>query len=91
MEKTRKSQAKQARELLARARANVLGTVLNKMDNQSSGYYYGKYYLPNNEGSALANGTAKKNGVGGYVNGTGEPTAALPADTRTTAETNNES
>lgn len=43
---TKKTSTKKALETLSRANANVLGTVLNRMDGPASGYYYGKYYVP---------------------------------------------
>ncbi len=43
---TKKANTRKAQELLARANAHVLGTVLNRMEGPSSGYYYGKYYVP---------------------------------------------
>lgn len=39
-------------KLLARAKARVLGTVLNRMDGVASGYYYSKYYVPSEEVNA---------------------------------------
>jgi capsular exopolysaccharide synthesis family protein len=43
---TKKSNTRKAQELLARANAHVLGTVLNRMESPNNGYYYGKYYIP---------------------------------------------
>ena len=43
---TKKANTRKAQELLGRANANILGTVLNRMESPSSGYYYGKYYVP---------------------------------------------
>lgn len=43
---TRKANTRKAQELLGRANANILGTVLNRMESPSNGYYYGKYYVP---------------------------------------------
>ena len=43
---TKKTNTRKAIEILSRANAHVLGTVLNRMDGPSSGYYYGKYYVP---------------------------------------------
>jgi capsular exopolysaccharide synthesis family protein len=43
---TKKANTRKAQELLGRANAHVLGTVLNRMESPSSGYYYGKYYVP---------------------------------------------
>jgi capsular exopolysaccharide synthesis family protein len=48
---TKKANTKKAIDILSRATANVLGTVLNRMDGTSSGYYYGKYYVPATERS----------------------------------------
>ena len=43
---TKKTNTRKAQELLSRANAHVLGTVLNRMESPSNGYYYGKYYVP---------------------------------------------
>ena len=43
---SKKANTRKAQELLSRANANLLGTVLNRMDAPSTGYYYGKYYVP---------------------------------------------
>jgi capsular exopolysaccharide synthesis family protein len=43
---TKKANSRKAVELLSRANARVLGTVLNRIEGPSSGYYYGKYYVP---------------------------------------------
>ncbi len=43
---TKKANTKKAQELLMRANANLLGTVLNRIDSPNAGYYYGKYYVP---------------------------------------------
>jgi succinoglycan biosynthesis transport protein ExoP len=43
---TKKANTRKAQELLGRANANLLGTVLNRMESPTSGYYYGKYYVP---------------------------------------------
>ena len=43
---TKKTNSRKAVELLQRANARVLGTVLNRVEGPSSGYYYGKYYVP---------------------------------------------
>jgi capsular exopolysaccharide family len=68
---TKKSNTKQAREMLGRANALVLGTVLNRQDAPGGGYYYGygKYYVPATDPIALA--TPQKNGNGTHENGTG--------------------
>ncbi len=64
---TKKTQTRQTREMLTRANAHILGTVLNRMDSPSSGYYYGKYYVPTTEMLPSANGVngngSKKNGA----------------------------
>lgn len=66
---TRKTAARQALDLLSRARVPVLGTVLNKMDAGAGGYYYGKYYYTPladaDERNVLPEGTmpAKTNGA----------------------------
>jgi capsular exopolysaccharide synthesis family protein len=44
---TRKTSTRKALDMLSRANANVLGTVLNRLDGPGSNYYYyGKYYAP---------------------------------------------
>ncbi len=70
---TRKMAARQALELLSRARGNVLGTVMNKVDASAGGYYYGKYYYtPVTDvalrGASDGNGT-ESNGTAALVNG----------------------
>jgi capsular exopolysaccharide synthesis family protein len=55
---TKKANVKQAKDILNRANANVLGTVLNRMDSSASGYYYyGKYYVPVSDAGQIS-GTA---------------------------------
>lgn len=54
---TKKTNARHALDLLAHARAHVLGAVLNKMDTPGRGYYYGQYYY------APAGELAARNGV----------------------------
>ena len=43
---TKKTNSRNAVAALQRANARVLGTVLNRVEGPSSGYYYGKYYVP---------------------------------------------
>jgi Mrp family chromosome partitioning ATPase len=43
-QETPKKVVREARARLAYAQAKVLGTVLNKVDLQRSGYYYHNYY-----------------------------------------------
>lgn len=44
---TKKASTKKALDSLSRANANILGTVLNRMEGPTAGYYYyGKYYVP---------------------------------------------
>jgi capsular exopolysaccharide synthesis family protein len=44
---TKKASTKKAIDSLSRANANILGTVLNRMEGPTAGYYYyGKYYVP---------------------------------------------
>ena len=76
---TKKTSVKRAKEMLARGNANILGTVLNRMDGAGGGYYYyGKYYMgggyapyaPNGakKGGYAPVGTGKKrSSVGGYA------------------------
>ena len=67
---TKKTNTRKAIEILSRANAHVLGTILNRMDGPSSGYYYGKYYVP-----ATAAGIT---GGSGARNGNGTTAGALP-------------
>lgn len=88
---TRKTAARQALELLSRARGNVLGTVMNKMDASAGGYYYGKYYYTpvtdialrgTSDGNGSHNGNTAAlggNGNGAKKNGAG----ALPDASKT--------
>ncbi|MBC8140110.1 MAG: polysaccharide biosynthesis tyrosine autokinase [Armatimonadetes bacterium] len=62
---TKKTSVKRAKEMLARGNANILGTVLNRMEGAGGGYYYyGKYYM----GSGYAP-YAPGSGVGGKKSG----------------------
>ncbi|MDX1933048.1 MAG: polysaccharide biosynthesis tyrosine autokinase [Capsulimonadales bacterium] len=57
---TKKANTRQALQRLARANANVLGTVLNRMEGHGGGYYgyyYGKYYVPVSDRARPATGT----------------------------------
>ncbi len=57
---TKKTNSRQAVERLQRANARVLGTVLNRVEGTSSGYYYGKYYVPASvESSRTGRGVAE--------------------------------
>ena len=60
---TKKTNTKKAIDILSRGNANVLGTVLNRMDGPSSGYYYGKYYVPATDRSVSATKNGNDNGV----------------------------
>ncbi|MBC7807501.1 MAG: polysaccharide biosynthesis tyrosine autokinase [Akkermansiaceae bacterium] len=75
---TKKTSVKRAKEMLARGNANILGTVLNRMDGAGGGYYYyGKYYMgagyapyaPNSKkgGYAPVGSGKKRSDVGGYA------------------------
>jgi polysaccharide biosynthesis transport protein len=55
---TKKTNTRKAVAQLRRASAKVLGTVLNRIEGPSSGYYYGKYYVP-----ASVESTKTKRGV----------------------------
>ena len=72
---TKKTNTRKAIEILSRANAHVLGTVLNRMDGPSSGYYYGKYYVP-------ATAAAITGGNGNGRNGSGAA-GALPLSKNT--------
>jgi len=62
---TKKTSVKRAKDMLARGNANILGTVLNRMEGAGGGYYYyGKYYM----GSGYAP-YAPGSGVGGKKGG----------------------
>lgn len=52
---TKKTNSRNAVAALQRANARVLGTVLNRVEGQSSGYYYGKYYVPASVENTRAN------------------------------------
>jgi capsular exopolysaccharide synthesis family protein len=54
---TKKTSTKKAIEILSRANANVLGTVLNRMEGPAGGYYYGRYYVPASERASSDNGS----------------------------------
>jgi capsular exopolysaccharide synthesis family protein len=45
-DETKVTNVRATMKVLSRARATVLGTVLNRMSGPASGYYYGKYYVP---------------------------------------------
>ncbi len=75
---TKKTSVKRAKEMLARGNANILGTVLNRMDGAGGGYYYyGKYYMgggyapyaPNGKkgGYAPVGSGKKRSDVGAYA------------------------
>ncbi len=72
---TKKTSVKRAKEMLARGNANILGTVLNRMDGAGGGYYYyGKYYQgagyapSGKKGGYAPVGTGKKrSSVGAYA------------------------
>ncbi len=62
---TKKTSVKRAKDMLSRGNANILGTVLNRMEGAGGGYYYyGKYYM----GSGYAP-YAPGSGVGGKKSG----------------------
>ncbi|MBC8138344.1 MAG: polysaccharide biosynthesis tyrosine autokinase [Fibrella sp.] len=71
---TKKTSVKRAKEMLARGNANILGTVLNRMDGAGGGYYYyGKYYMGGGYAPYAPNG--KK---GGYAPvGTGKKRSSV--------------
>jgi capsular exopolysaccharide synthesis family protein len=60
---TKKANTRQAKEILTRANVHILGTVMNRMVGPSSGYYYGKYYVPTIDTTPLADG--RRNGGSG--------------------------
>jgi capsular exopolysaccharide synthesis family protein len=80
---TKKTSTKKALEILSRANANILGTVLNRMDAVGSGYYYGKYYVPATTDRSIGAAASGRNGSGGAMTAEAPATArALPeADT----------
>jgi len=69
---TKKTNTRQAKAVLARASARVLGTVLNRMVGPSSGYYYGKYYVPTIDTTPIS-GSGPRNGVSGNGASVGVP------------------
>ncbi len=66
---TKKTNTRKSIEILSRANAHVLGTILNRMDGPSSGYYYGKYYVPATA-AGITGGNGARNGAA--------PAGALP-------------
>ena len=62
---TKKTNTRKAIEILSRANAHVLGTVLNRMDGPSSGYYYGKYYVPATAAAITGGSGNGRNGSAG--------------------------
>lgn len=72
---TKKTNTRKAMEILSRANAHVLGTVLNRMDGPASGYYYGKYYVPATAASLTGSGTTR-NGNGTGTSGVLPPTTS---------------
>jgi polysaccharide biosynthesis transport protein len=73
---TKKANTRKAQELLARANAHVLGTVLNRMESPSNGYYYGKYYVPATIDSmsdpVIGSGTSRIDDTAALPSGTSE-------------------
>ena len=67
-ETCRKLTVEEAIAVLSRANANILGTVLTRMEGQRGGYYYGQYYVPVSDNSRTASS-----------NGNGASTASLPS------------
>ena len=70
---TKKTNSRNAVAALQRANARVLGTVLNRVEGPSSGYYYGKYYVPASVESTRATRPVTDTNTRGIeaVNGTG--------------------
>ncbi|MGC4046860.1 MAG: polysaccharide biosynthesis tyrosine autokinase [Armatimonas sp.] len=77
---TKKANTRKAQELLARANAHVLGTVLNRMESPTNGYYYGKYYVP-----ATIDSLSEPATISSTPPRT-EETTALPSGTSDTSE-----
>jgi Mrp family chromosome partitioning ATPase len=78
---TKKANTRQAKEILTRANVHILGTVMNRMVGPSSGYYYGKYYVPTIDttpipGSGRNGGNGNGNGNGGSALLSGSGTAS---------------
>ena len=83
---TKKTNTRKAIEILSRANAHVLGTVLNRMDGPSSGYYYGKYYVPATAAAITgANGNGVRNGSGSGTAGVLPSSGTNNRDTATTS------
>jgi succinoglycan biosynthesis transport protein ExoP len=66
---TKKANTRQAKEILTRANVHILGTVMNRMVGPSSGYYYGKYYVPTIDTNTTLPGTGRNGGNGNGTNG----------------------
>ena len=79
---TKKTSTRQAKEILTRANVHILGTVMNRMVGPSSGYYYGKYYVPTIDTTPLSG--SGQNGGNGGGNGNG---SALLGSTATVSNT----
>lgn len=78
---SKKTSVKRAKEMLARGNANILGTVLNRMDGAGGGYYYyGKYYMGAGYAPYAPNG--KKGGYAPVGNGKKRSTVGEYAPTR---------
>jgi capsular exopolysaccharide synthesis family protein len=78
---TKKASVKRAKDMLARGNANILGTVLNRMDGAGGGYYYyGKYYM--GSGYAPYAPSGKKGGYAPVGNGKKRSSVGAYAPTR---------
>lgn len=78
---TKKTSVKRAKDMLARGNANILGTVLNRMDGAGGGYYYyGKYYMGSGYAPYAPNG--KKGGYAPVGNGKKRSSVGAYAPTR---------
>lgn len=74
---TKKANSRKAVELLTRANARVLGTVLNRIEGPSSGYYYGKYYVPATVEAGRSNRTVTEVDVRGIEAGSDDATSPI--------------
>ena len=86
---TKKASTKKALEVLGRANANVLGTVLNRLEGPSGSYYYyaGKYYAPVSDKAKSGGSGNGGSGGGPNVAAPPEAVAALPQGDAGTAVT----
>jgi capsular exopolysaccharide synthesis family protein len=79
---TKKANTRKAIEILSRASSILLGTVLNRMEGQGGGYYYGKYYVPVTDRPISTNGNGVASSPAVVAEREPEAQYALPGDDR---------